>query len=136
MVNAGLSITWKPAAFHLDFLRRPQPFRPAPLTALRSRHSQSSPACHGRMERCNQSQLKAAPQIQSRPDLVNVTSPLVCLQKICPDNKRAAVAKLHMSHLQFSAFIADDCPIFRPVELEGFTWFKGQRNERPTSRGL
>ena len=27
------------------------------------------------MERCNQSQLKAAPQIQSRPDLVNVTSP-------------------------------------------------------------
>ena len=76
MVNAGLSITWKPAAFHLDFLRGPQPFRPAPLTALRSRHSQSSPACHGRMERCNQSQLKAAPQIQSRPDLVNVTSPL------------------------------------------------------------
>ena len=29
------------------------------------------------MERCNQSQLKAAPQIQSRPDLVNVTSPAI-----------------------------------------------------------
>src|SRR5690606_18223800 len=89
MVNAGLSITWKPAAFHLDFLRRPQPFRPAPLTALRSRHSQSSPACHGRMERCNQSQLKAAPQIQSRPDLVNVTSPLCDLPSTDPLRPRA-----------------------------------------------
>lgn len=47
---------------------------PAPLTALRSRHSQSSPARHGRMERCNHRPLKTAPHIQSRPDLVNVTA--------------------------------------------------------------
>ena len=61
---------------------------------------------------------------------------LVRLQKIRPDDECPAVAKLRMSHLQFGAFIADDRPVFRPVELEGLTWIKGQRNERPASRGL
>ena len=86
MVNAGLSVTWKPAAFHPDFLRRPQPFRPAPLTTLRARHSQPSPACHGRMERSNQSQLKAPPQnpIASRSRERDIAAPGIQLGWLKP----------------------------------------------------
>jgi len=61
---------------------------------------------------------------------------LACLEKICPSDERAAVAELRMGHLQFGAFIADDCPVFRPVELKGFTRIEGLRNVCPTSRSL
>ncbi|MNY02987.1 hypothetical protein D3C86_1355820 [compost metagenome] len=68
--------------------------------------------------------------------VMGIEQHLVRLQKIRPDDERPGIAKLCMGHLQFGALIADDCPVFRPVELEGLTRIKGQRNERPTSRCL
>lgn len=68
--------------------------------------------------------------------IMGINQHLVCLDEGCPKDERAALAQLRIGHLQFSAFMADDCPVFRPVELKGFTRIKGQRNVCPISRGL
>ncbi|MNU07908.1 hypothetical protein D3C72_2537200 [compost metagenome] len=57
--------------------------------------------------------------------VVRIEQHLVRLQKIGPNNEGAAVAQLRMCDLQLGAFIANDGPVFRPVELEGFSWLKG-----------
>jgi len=68
--------------------------------------------------------------------IVGVEQHLVCLQEIGPDNEGAAVAQLRMGHLQLGPLIADDGPIFRPVELERFTGLECQRHECSASRRL
>ena len=73
-VNAGLSIARKLAALHLDLLRRPQPFRPAPLTTLCSQHTSSPPAGHGGMESRVRGQLTTAPQVPPCLRVDNVKS--------------------------------------------------------------
>jgi hypothetical protein len=52
--------------------------------------------------------------------IVGVEQHLVRLQEIGPDDEGPAVAQLRMRHLQLGALIADDRPVLRPVELEGF----------------
>lgn len=42
----------------------------------------------------------------------------------------ADIAQLRMCDLQLGALIADDSPVFRPVELERFARFEGQGHER------
>ena len=68
--------------------------------------------------------------------IVGIEQHLVRLQEICPDDEGPGVAQLRMGDLQFGALIADDRPIFRPVELEGFTWFERQGHKCPAARRL
>ena len=44
---------------------------------------------------------------------------LVRLQRIGPHDEGAAVAELEVRYLQLGAFATENCPVFRPVELEG-----------------
>lgn len=61
---------------------------------------------------------------------------LMRLQEIGPNDEGAAVAQLRVRHLQFGALIADDGPIFRPIELEGFAGVKRQGHICPAARRL
>ncbi|MNV45880.1 hypothetical protein D3C71_1376900 [compost metagenome] len=65
--------------------------------------------------------------------VMGIEQHLMRLEEIGPNNEGAAVAQLRMRHLQLGALIADDSPVFRPVELEGLTRFEGQRHERSAS---
>ena len=65
--------------------------------------------------------------------VVGVEQHLVGLQEIGADDEGLGIAELGMRDLQLGAFIANDCPILGPVELEGFSRFKAQRNEGATS---
>jgi len=57
---------------------------------------------------------------------------LVRLQEVCPNDEGPGVAQLRVSNLELCALIADDRPIFRPVELEGFAWnARGTNVPRP-----
>jgi len=55
---------------------------------------------------------------------------LVRLQEVGPHDEGAAVAQLRMGDLQLRAFIADDRPVLRPVELEGLTRLERQGDKR------
>jgi hypothetical protein len=61
--------------------------------------------------------------------IVSIEQHLVRLQEIGPHDEGSAVAQLGVGHLQLGAFIADDGPVFRPVELEGFPRFERQGHE-------
>ena len=63
--------------------------------------------------------------------IVGIEQHLVRLQEIGPHDEGPAVAQLGVGHLQLGAFIADDGPVFRPVELESFPRFERQRHEGP-----
>src|SRR5690606_28702623 len=65
--------------------------------------------------------------------IVGVEQHLMGLEEIGTDDKGPAVAKLRMRHLQLGALIADDRPVLRPVELEGFSGLESQRHECPAS---
>ncbi len=62
--------------------------------------------------------------------IMGIEQHLMRLEEIGSNNESAAVAQLRMRHLQLGALIADDGPVFRPVELERFARFEGQRHER------
>jgi len=68
--------------------------------------------------------------------IVRVKQHLVRLQQVSPNNEGTAVAQLRMGHLQLRALIADDCPVFGPIELERFAGLKHQGNEGPTAGRL
>jgi hypothetical protein len=51
---------------------------------------------------------------------MGVKKHLVRLQEIVPNDEGAAVAQLRACHLQLGALIADNRPILRSVELQGF----------------
>ena len=70
--------------------------------------------------------------------IVGVEQHLVRLQEIGPNDEGPAVAQLRMGHLQLGAFIADDRPVFRPVELEGFTQVRtpAERRSRAPSSAI
>ena len=57
--------------------------------------------------------------------VVGVEQHLMRLQKISSNDEGPAVTELRMGHLQLGAFIADDRPVFRPVELESLTRIEG-----------
>ena len=63
--------------------------------------------------------------------IMGIEQHLVRLQEIGPHDEGPAVAQLGMGHLQLGAFIADDGPVLRPVELEGFPRFERQWHEGP-----
>jgi hypothetical protein len=62
--------------------------------------------------------------------IVSVEQHLVRLQEIVSDNEGSGIGQLRMRDLQLGALIADDRPIFGPVELEGLARLKCQRHER------
>ena len=61
--------------------------------------------------------------------VMGVEQHLMGLLRIGPENEGAAVGELEVSDLQFGPLAADDRPVFRPVELEGFTRRERQRHE-------
>jgi len=61
--------------------------------------------------------------------VMSVKQHLVRLQKIGANKKRPAIRQLRMSDLQFDPLVADDRPIFTPVELERFAWLERQRHK-------
>ncbi|KQV42747.1 hypothetical protein ASE37_20025 [Rhizobium sp. Root268] len=60
--------------------------------------------------------------------VAGVEQHLARLQEIGPNDEGTTVAQLHMRHLQLGALIADDGPVLRPIELERFARFEGQRH--------
>ncbi|CAD7047309.1 hypothetical protein RHAB21_03763 [Pseudorhizobium halotolerans] len=68
--------------------------------------------------------------------VVGIEQHLVRLQEVCPDDEGPGVAQLRVGDLQLGALIANDRPIFRPVELEGLAWFERQGHKCPAARRL
>src|SRR3978361_2112644 len=60
----------------------------------------------------------------------------MCLQEICPNDKRSGVTELGMSHLQLGSLVANDRPVLGPVELERFARLESERHKRSTARRL
>ena len=62
---------------------------------------------------------------------------LVGLEHIGSHDKGSAVAELGVGHLKLDALPSDLRPVLAPVELEGLSGIKGQRNEHaPSGRVL
>jgi putative transposase len=75
--NAGLPITWIPAAVRLNLLRRSQSLRSSPFKTLSIRNPPPPPESHVGVEsRDRNAGLKSSPQVSSRPVANNVTSPV------------------------------------------------------------
>ena len=67
---------------------------------------------------------------------VGIKQHLVGLQQIGSDKKGPAIAELDMRHLQLGPLIAEDGPIFGPVELERLARRKTQWHKGPATCGL
>ena len=61
---------------------------------------------------------------------------LMGLQQIGADDKRPAVAKLDVRHLQLDTNAADHSEILAPVELESLAWCKRQGHESSPASSL
>jgi len=62
--------------------------------------------------------------------VMGIKQHLMGLQQVGSQHKGPAMAELEVSHLQLGSLAADDHPVLRPVELEGFTGGKDQRYKR------
>ena len=65
--------------------------------------------------------------------VVGIEQHFVRLQRIGPQEEGPTVRELELGDLQLGLHAGNDRPVFAPVELEGFTWGKGQRNEGATT---
>jgi hypothetical protein len=91
------------------------------------------------VDRCPHIVVDAAPGNAAKNTegmIVGVKQHLVRLQRIGSNDEGAAVTQLRMGHLQLGALIADDRPIFGPVELECLPRLERQRNESAASCSL
>ena len=68
--------------------------------------------------------------------VMGVEQHLVGLLRIGPENEGAAVGELEVGDLQFGPLAADEGPVFRPVELEGFSGHERPGYENATAGGL